>query len=318
MNAPPLVPVALVFTMFVGAVVLTAVVDRAPARPRVSAGFGTLSSQHGTARTDEWAAVVGAAAGIVPDSDNACERGDAACLDAVVGEMEARLEALGCAHTGPFAFTYLEMTRGVQRRLQDPGYFAVPAGTANFDARFGRAYFDAFDNWSTGRQDDVPGAWQIAFEAAAGGRTSAAADLLLGMNAHIARDLPYIVASAIDANPAIADAPEDFLRVNEVIGEVKGPMLRAAAERFDPAIATLDQPVPAIARDGSVDLIAKWRNHAFDLGRQLALAPTAGKAAVAAQIERESVATAVLVLNADATDTIPQSADRDRYCEQQR
>jgi hypothetical protein len=311
-------PVALAVGLLAGGLAFSAVVDHTPPRPPPSAGFGSLSTQHGTARTDAWAAVASVAPGIAPDSDNACERGDDSCLDAVVGEMEARLELLGCAHTGPFASTYLEMTRGVQRRLQDPGYFAVPAGTANFDALFGRAYFDAIDNWSTGRRDDVPGAWQVAFGAAEGGHTSAAADLLLGMNAHIARDLPYIVASAIAANPAIADDPEDFLKVNDVIAEVKGPMLRGVADRFDPAIAALDQPVSALAQDGSVDLIAKWRNHAFDLGRQLALAPPAGKAAIAALIEREAVATAALILNADATDTIPHSVGRDAYCEQRR
>lgn len=297
-------PLLIAFGLLVGAVSIAAVVDRTPPTARASQGFGALSGRHGTPRTQAWREVAGVTPGLAPDSANACERGDDACLDAVVIEMQVRLDELGYAHTGPFAFTYLEMTRGVQRRLRDPGFFAVPAATANFDALFGRAYFDAIDNWSEGRRDDVPGAWQIAFDAADRPTISAAADLLLGMNAHIARDLPYIVAAAIEANPALADTPGDFVKVNDVIAEVKGPMLRAAAARFDPKIIALDQPVPALAQSGAVDLIGLWRNHAFDLGRRLALASPPDRPAVAAQIEREAVATAALILNADAGDAI--------------
>ena len=41
-----------------------------------------------------------------------CHRGEPACLAAVITEMEVRLPELGCDHRAPFAFTYLEMTRG--------------------------------------------------------------------------------------------------------------------------------------------------------------------------------------------------------------
>jgi hypothetical protein len=300
--------------MVLSALTLTAVVDRSATASSPPPGFGALSSHHGEPRTDRWRDIAGLHAGVDASSDNECERGDGSCLDAVVDEMAARLAAIGCAHAGPFALTYLEMTRGVQRRVQEPDFFRSPAGTANFDALFAQAYFDAFDNWTSGSRDHVPGAWLMAFEAADGGATSAAADLLLGMNAHIARDLPYVVAAAIEANPALADAPEDFTKVNDVIAEVKTPMLLAVASRFDPMIESLDQPVPALARSAPVDLIATWRNHAFELGRQLALASAADRPGIAATIEREAVATAAVILNADATSTLERTADRDAYC----
>ena len=100
-----------------------------------------------------------------PDSANSCERGAPECLAAVLAEMQTRLDVQGCAHTAPFAFTYLEMTRGVRDAVLDPGFFVEPTATAHADALFARLYFDAFDNWAAGRDDDVPGAWRIAFGA---------------------------------------------------------------------------------------------------------------------------------------------------------
>lgn len=300
--------------LLVGAVGLAAVVDRSPAAGRAVPGFGAGPVASGTARSAPWDAVRELRPRLDAHSDNACERGDDACLDAVLTEMAARLDATACGHQAVFAFTYLQMTRAVQRAVATPGFFRRPDGTVHLDALFARLYFDAADNWSAGRVDDVPGAWRIAFGAADGGRTSAAADMLLGMNAHIARDLPYAVAMAIEADPALADDPTDFTRVNDVIAGVKDPMLQGAGDRYDPALATLDRPLAALAGAGSVDLIGRWRNRSFEQGRRLATAPDDAKAAVAAEIERDAVTTATLILDADSSGQLPSSVDRDTYC----
>ncbi len=316
MRPGALLPVAVLAGLAAVSLAGAAAVDRTVEPVATAAGFGAGPVPAATARTMPWAAVADLEPGLVPDADNACARGDAACLDAVVGEMEARLEAQGCAHTAPFAFTYLEMTRGVREAVEDPGFFADPPASAHADALFARLYFDAFDNWAAGRVEAVPPVWRIAFGAAESGTTNAATDLLLGMNAHIARDLPYVVAD-IAAWQQQADAdPSDFDRINDVIARVKGPMLRAAADRFDPTLALLDLPLPAMAANDSVELIGTWRNQALERGIRLSRATTAEeRAAIEGEIEREAMATAALLLNAGTTRPSPVSpAERDVYC----
>jgi hypothetical protein len=241
----------------------------------------------------------------------------------VVAEMETRFAELGCAHTAPFAFTYLEMTREVGRSVATSTFFEDPPVMAQLDAIFARLYFDAIDSWDAGRHDNVPPVWRIAFQAAEEGRTSVAADLFLGMNAHISRDLAYAVAAIISADTGMLDDLTDYVRVNEVMAAVQGPMLAGAAAQFDPSLAELDAVVPAEAGLTSIDLIGRWRQLAFDSGQRLALAQTPEEAAaVAAEIERNAVASAVMILNADSSLAVEAATedtlDRDEYCESRR
>lgn len=302
----------------VAGLVITALLP-GPVDPAVPGpGFGAGPVSAGTPATAAWGDVAGLVPGIDPDSANPCQAGRLECLDLVVAEMEARLELHPCEHTAPFAFTYLEMTRDVRRRVAEPDFFVAPSVMAQLDTLFARLYFEASDNWSSGRRDEVPGAWQLAFQAAEGGRTSAAADVFLGMNAHISRDLAYAVAQVIEAD--LLEDPTDYLLVNEVIAAVEEPMLIGSAARFDPGLAELASLIPADTGVTSVDLIARWRMQAFELGQRLATADTGEeRAAIEAEIERNAVAGAVMILNADSAFSVDDTQfDRDEYCESHR
>jgi len=260
-----------------------------------------LSPEHGTALTADWAAIAGALGAPASERDaSPCHRGEPACLEAVLGEMEARLAARPCAHTAPFAFTYLEMTRGVAAEadtFDDPGVISL------IDARFAQQYFDAFDNWQAGRVDEVPAAWQMAFATAERKESSAALDLILGMNAHISRDLAYIVAGLVEAAPDLDAEPADYLRVNDVIAGVKSPMLALAAERFDPNLFLLDTELPVEGAPDPVELITDWRSFSFDLGLRLATAESDdARDAVIAEIERTSAAAAAVLIAAEGAE----------------
>lgn len=294
-----------------------------PAPPELGAGFGPGPVHPHVPRTAAWADIAtDFTPGVDPSSANPCVAGVDPCLGAVVAEMAARADDLGCAHTAPFAFTYLETTRGVEEFLARDGFFVDPAELAHLDALFAVLYFDAIDNWTAGRRDQVPPAWQVAFAAADDRRVSAAADVMLGMNAHISRDLAYAVALLLETtpDPAAADTT-DFFLVDEVIAAVQDPMLVGSGERFDPGLATLaDTLIPAGAQIDSVALIGIWRAQAYDLGLRLATAPdAAARAAVAAEIERTAFASAVMILNVEASLDLGLDADeRQAYCEAQR
>ncbi len=260
-----------------------------------------LTPERGAALTAEWAEIVaGLDAPITNRDATSCHRGESSCLAAVVAEMEARLAAHPCAHTAPFAFTYLEMTRGVADEVDD---FDDAALISIVDARFAQQYFDAFDNWKAGRVHDVPAAWQMAFATADRQESSAALDLILGMNAHISRDLAYIVATAVANDPDLREQPADYLQVNDVIAGVKSPMLARAAERFDPNLFLLDTELTVEGAPDPVTLIGDWRAFSFDLGRRLATASSPDeRRAVIAEIERTSTAAAAVLIAAEGAE----------------
>ena len=262
-----------------------------------------LDPAPGEPRTAEWAAIVPTLDAPFGDPDGGpCHRGEPVCLDAVIAEMAVRLDSLGCDHTAPFAFTYFRMTMGVDDAL---GEFDDPALLSVIDARFAQQYFDAFDNFFGGNPDEVPAAWQLAFATAARAESTAAVDLLLGMNAHISRDLAYIVAELVadapDFGGGTAAEPEDYAFVNEVIADVKSPMLAAAADRFDPALILLDTELDGVP--DPAELIGRWRSESFALGVRLARAETPEQARlVEAEIERTAAAAAGVLVAAEAVD----------------
>ena len=59
---------------------------------------------------------------------------------------------------------------------------------------FADYYFEQFDDWHAGRIDQVSPAWRIAFHAADAQQVTGMGNVFLGMNAHVNRDLPFVLA----------------------------------------------------------------------------------------------------------------------------
>lgn len=248
----------------------------------------------------------------------ACDPGGVECIDAVVAEMTARYEPLaaGCDHRAPFALMYLRVTEAVGEAERSGPLRADRDYLSHLDAVFAKLYFDASDAWARGDRDAVPAAWQIAFEAAKRQRVSGIGDLLLGMNAHISRDLPFAVESiGLDESRALA-----FTKINGVLADVHAAILTEASGLFDPTIAGFRLPLLEIDAT-TVDLVlGRWRDTALEDGRSLLRARTSEeRAAVVRTIEDNAAARAAVLVA--ATSRVPFSKAgkaRVRYCEDSR
>src|SRR6202035_2701532 len=104
--------------------------------------------------------------------------GAAGCVAVVIDEMRRREDPLlqACSHSAAFGLMYLRVTEGVQTH---PVTFADPAYVDHLDAVFASLFFQATDNFAAGRTSQVPGAWQVAFHAAATRAVTGLGDLLL-------------------------------------------------------------------------------------------------------------------------------------------
>ena len=87
------------------------------------------------------------------------------------------------------------MTQLYGHTREIPGYYQDVRAVNHLDAVFARYYTDAYYAWQDGNRAAVPRSWQIALDAARDKRVSGNGDLLLGMNAHINRDLPFVLAA---------------------------------------------------------------------------------------------------------------------------
>ncbi len=227
--------------------------------------------------------------------------------------MRARFEPLGraCDHNAAFALTYLRVTQGYQWARDRPGFFTDVAWVNHESALFARYYFDAYDAWAAGRRQQVPGAWLAAFDAGRDRRLVGAGDILLAMNAHINRDLPYVLAEVGLARPDGASRKPDHDKINEILAMLLDPLLAELSTRFDPYGVQA-----GLSPQFALGLITGWREHAWRNAERLVAAPDpSARARVAAEIDAAAQAQAVLY--AALTRYLPPlttSKPRDAHC----
>ncbi|HEX6619679.1 MAG TPA: DUF5995 family protein [Solirubrobacteraceae bacterium] len=252
------------------------------------------------------------------DGQNACVRGARTCVPVVVAEMRRRLDVLAgqCSHLAPFALMYLDVTAGVEQAQRRGERFRDLPYLAHLDAVFAGFYFRAFDAWRNGRDREVPAAWRLAFEAADRKVVSGIGDLMLGMNAHISRDLPFALAASGLQGTDGQSARPDFDAVNALLNTTAGPMIDEQARRFDPSVKSFTAPVLGISSLDLGALLWLWRTEAYRNAEKLIAAPTpAARRRVAAAIEADAAQRARLIQVATSYAVLGGStAARDRFC----
>lgn len=265
-----------------------------------------------------WPALLpGLAATYDPSSENECTAGRARCVDAVIREMQRRFDPLAaaCDHNSIFALSYLRTTEEYRRTIEDPTFFEDTPFVTHEDAVFGRYYFQAADDWKAGRRADVPPAWAIAFKAADERAMPASGNLSLGINGHVQRDLPFVLAGIGLVKPDGSSRKPDHDKVNVFLNRVTDDLIAEIARRFDSTADDSNLPT-SIDDVGIFQLIPTWRELAWRNAERLATAPDEqARAVVAADIERYAASQAEAIRRTTSYLPVGQSsAARDAYC----
>jgi hypothetical protein len=239
----------------------------------------------------------------------ACEAGEPECVDFVIKEMGKRFRKLArrCDHDAIFSLLYLRTTETFRDTLDTIGY-ADPSSVIREDAVFADYYFRAFDAFHRGR-GGVPPAWSVAFTAAQDRAVQSPGNALLGFNAHIQRDLPFVLHELfLRGHPVSHD---DHTLVNDFLAQVDAT--DEVVARFDPTFDDNADPVALF------QLIVAWRELAFTNFVRLRDAATPeARAAVAADIEATAGNTALGIAQATAFPPGTDSTARDAFCAAQR
>ena len=256
-----------------------------------------------------------------PNSANDCVSGKLKCVDAVIREMTRRFNPLAasCDHDAVFSLTYLRTTEAYRRSVADGTFFRDTAFVNHQDAVFGRYYFDAYDDWHHNDRSRVSQAWQIAFDAADRRLVTGTGNLLLGMSAHVNRDLPYVLADIGLVRPDGSSRKDDHDKVNQFLNLVVEPLMAEAAARFDPTIDDGMVDGTTLDATATLQLLVTWREGAWRNAERLAAATTpAQRAQVEADIEQGAAAIAqgiVATSSYGPLDSLTgRRAARDTYC----
>ncbi len=253
-----------------------------------------------------------------PNSANVCIRGDISCVEAVVAEMKRRNKPLMdlCNYNAVFSLLYLRTTQEYLRTVRNnPNYFINTPFVNHEGALFALYYFRAFDNYyKRERLNEVPSAWKIAFDSATNKSTTGGGDLLLGVSAHINRDLAYVLDSiGAPTQPNgyqnQGDAYEDHNRVNGILRAVQQDAIREAAARLDPTIDDTQVQGTTLDDDGFLQIVKNWREEAWQNAVLLSIQPEV----TTSKIETNATAQATTFATTNRADATAREK-RDSWC----
>ncbi|WP_226577799.1 DUF5995 family protein [Halobacillus litoralis] len=146
-------------------------------------------------------------------------------LEDVIEQMRNRLKNLDETKDYRCVFhrVYLLMTKQMQHRLES-GFFIDSIWMERVLVRFAHYYFYAMEAYE--KSWTCPRAWTLAFQMAEEKQTFVLQDALLGINAHINRDLPVVLHEILQEDEIWPDARlmlnrrRDHERINDVLADL--------------------------------------------------------------------------------------------------
>lgn len=237
-----------------------------------------------------------------------CANGATSCVDTTIAGMSTRFGSLvrTCDHDAVFSLLYLRVTERYRAFALDPGFLSTT--TVNHqDAVFADLYTKTWDRWHANDPRTVPPVWRLAYASADTRQVSGTGDALLGMSAHILRDLPFALWRVQLGQRA------DHLAINGMLESVYDDVATEMSRRLDPTIL----PGDVVPGTGTliVDAIAQWREKAWRDAVQLIGARDATEfAAITQRIEREAWTTSLGIYLASRYPVQTATVVRDAYC----
>lgn len=242
-----------------------------------------------------------------------CRKASPKCIKTEIKRLKALRDRLGCDHRGVFATTYLELTRQLRRDQRAgliEGHYISPHYLYREDALFANVYFRIFRARNHGKP--IPEAWTIAFDAAADGDYFGAQDMLLGINAHVQNDMPFVLAAQGLRTRSGKSRKPDHDRFNQTLNRAFEPVVAAVRKRFDPSLDLTNPPSVPLDDFAGIQLVRGWREAVWRNAERLLNAN--GKAEynqVANSIEQYAAANATTIA---ALFPAGYGATRDAYC----
>ena len=236
------------------------------------------------------------------------------CFADTIRRMRKLQSQFGCDHRAVFATTYLLLTLQIRDTIRrDPHYFHDLKWLIYEDTVFANYYFRAIKAYK--KHEPVPQAWQIAFDTAGKGDANAGQDMLLGINAHVQRDMPFVLASVGLRTKKGATRKPDHDVVNQILSDAYEPIVSAIGRRYDPLVSITNASWNPLDDFAGLEMVKGWREGVWRNAERLLDAKNAQeRKQVAESIETNAATWASLI----ASGQVPPGyrAQRDAYCRQ--
>ncbi|CAN5467422.1 hypothetical protein BH23ACT9_BH23ACT9_01350 [soil metagenome] len=253
--------------------------------------------------------------GIDTSSSNICTAGRPQCVESVLRTMarDFRKLARNCNHNAVFQLGYMRTTEAYYESSQIPGFYRDVPWMHHYDAVFAEYYLSPQRAWAKGRTAEVPPSWQEAFAASDAQELSVTGSFLMGMNAHINRDLPFVLDDIGLTDAQGGSRKPDHEKVNEFLNHVADDLSPEMVARFDPNWGSGSATGDLLTGVAVQQVIQEWRERAWNNAWLMTYTPAPVGDLVAQGIELGSAQLAVLVRQAMQVSPEDRMA-RNAYC----
>jgi hypothetical protein len=245
-----------------------------------------------------------------------CKVATMKCIDSVITRLRARRNHFGCDHRAVFSQTYLTLTQVMRRTLRhDRHFFRDRRALLYEDALFGHIYLVTLKRYRLG--EPVDDAWKIALDATRSGDLQGAGDMLLGINAHVQNDMPFLLAKLTLRDAKGRSRKADHDAENKILDDAFDEVVTQIARRYDPLTAVETTDLSPATDVFGIELVKLWREGVWRNAERLVNAKTAAdRQQVADSIHAQAAATA-LSIEAATQGPPGYRAQRDAYCAEQ-
>lgn len=242
-----------------------------------------------------------------------CRRASMRCVNRVIRRLRRTRDRYGCDHRAVFATTYLVLTQVMKRTMKaDRRFFRDRAGIIYQVALFSKIYFRTLRAHARGRP--VPPAWARALGVAAEGDHQGVTDMLLGINAHVQNDMPFMLAAITLRDARGRSRKDDHDAENRILDDAYDEVVREVARRYDPLAHYETTGLSPVSDVFGMELVKGWREGVWRNAERLVNARS--------DEERRSVADSIQAQAAASADLIASVGqgppghrqERDAYC----
>jgi hypothetical protein len=243
-----------------------------------------------------------------------CKKPRMKCVRVTMRHMRELQAKLGCDHRAVFATTYLTLTETYFELLKEqPDFVDDRKYLFTEVAHFANYYFKTIRAHARG--DRVPPAWEIALDTAAEKDVNGAQDMLLGINAHVQSDMPFVIAELGLETPEGESRKPDHDVVNGVLEMAYQRVVDEVERRYDPVLAFTNPDGVPVDDAAGLELVRGWREGVWRNAERLTNAKSkAERRQVADSIEQHAAGWAQGI---SAIETPGDRERRDAYCEAQ-
>jgi hypothetical protein len=138
--------------------------------------------------------------------------------------------------------------------------------------------------------------------------------MLLGINAHVQNDMPFLLASLGQRTRTGATRKPDHDKMNEVLDAAYERVVRQIEDRFDPIVATTNARWTFGDDYAGLEMVKEWREQVWRNAERLLAAKTnEDRQQVATQIQQYAAGWAQMIAN--PIQVPGYRAQRDAYCQ---